>query len=110
MSPIHATIIMYFHDQDSWTLCDLANKLELSEDIIEKKIAFWIGHGVLMRSPTNPDEYQAVVNPEAHQVFAQYDEADTETAVSSDAQEAQELQVSLVGTRYGTCLLYFVDP
>lgn len=93
VAPIHATIIMYFQDQDVWDLSDLAIKLELSNDVTRQKMNYWVAKGILKR--TN-NTYHVVEDPDLHETIPEDDERDQETAVSSDAQQAQEQQVGRV--------------
>ena len=75
---------------DTWMLNDLALKLELSDDLTQQKLNYWVANGILKR---NGVTYHVVEDVELHETIGDADEADLETAVSSDAQQAQEIQV-----------------
>ena len=75
---------------DTWTLGELALKLELSDDVTQQKVNFWVANGILKRKGMT---YHVVEDVELHETIGNADEADLETAVSSDAQQAQEIQV-----------------
>jgi len=48
-SPVHATLISSFEDQDEWSVEDLCLHLELADEhAMAKKLAFWVNQRVLM--------------------------------------------------------------
>ena len=47
-SPIHATLISHFEDNDGyWTAKDLSNEIGVSEDIIKKRMGYWVNQNVV---------------------------------------------------------------
>ncbi|KAI7819902.1 hypothetical protein BC939DRAFT_458926 [Gamsiella multidivaricata] len=50
VEPVYASIIYLFEEQDSWTLSALSAKLQVTEDILEQRVQFWIREGVLKES------------------------------------------------------------
>ncbi len=42
ISTLHASLILCFEDQQSWTPSELSNKLGISEDTVLTKISFWV--------------------------------------------------------------------
>ncbi|KAK5642898.1 hypothetical protein RI129_009065 [Pyrocoelia pectoralis] len=47
VTPIHATILMHFQDQDDWSLERLSRTIHIPPIILRKKIRFWLSHGLL---------------------------------------------------------------
>ncbi|GAB9464744.1 Anaphase-promoting complex subunit 2 [Globisporangium polare] len=91
VSPIQASLIMHFENQDRWDVEELAATMESSEDVVLKHVSVWINHGLLTFSP----DRKALVASPAFQ-DSRYDGGlmdEMETAVSSDAQEAEDLKM-----------------
>jgi len=59
-SPLQATLISHFEDQEQWSLADLANETGVSEDSIMKKMGYWLNHHVV-RVALNRGEHNALV-------------------------------------------------
>ncbi len=64
LSPVQATIVMLFQDtgtplfnstylKDTWTLTDIASKINLPKDVTKKRLAFWTNHGVIKEVDKN---------------------------------------------------------
>lgn len=47
VSPVHASIIQMFEDQDRWTTEDLASKLGMTTALLRRRITLWQSHGLL---------------------------------------------------------------
>uniref|UniRef100_K3X5T3 Anaphase-promoting complex subunit 2 n=1 Tax=Globisporangium ultimum (strain ATCC 200006 / CBS 805.95 / DAOM BR144) TaxID=431595 RepID=K3X5T3_GLOUD len=92
VSPLQASIVLHFEDQDQWEVEALAAKLEISDDLLLKHTSVWINHGLLTFSP----DRKVLIAVTSFQ-DARYDNdalmEEMETAVSSDAQEAEDLQM-----------------
>jgi anaphase-promoting complex subunit 2 len=77
---------------DQWEVEALAAKLEISDDLLLKHTSVWINHGLLTFSP----DRKVLIAVTSFQ-DARYDNdalmEEMETAVSSDAQEAEDLQM-----------------
>lgn len=58
VEPILAAIIHLFEDQGTWTLSALAEKLRVTEDVIEEKMEFWTNEGVVRE--TDPSCYELI--------------------------------------------------
>eukprot|EP01018_Ginkgo_biloba_P025515 Gb_09164 [translate_table: standard] len=56
VSPIHASIIMQFQEQPSWTAKDLATAVGISVDTLCRRISLWVNQGVLLESLGTQDE------------------------------------------------------
>lgn len=50
VTPVHASIIMQFQEQTSWTSKDLAAAIGLPVDVLNRRVSFWIGKGILAES------------------------------------------------------------
>ncbi len=47
-SPLHATLISHFEDNDGcWTARELSNETGVTEDVIRKKMAYWVNQNVV---------------------------------------------------------------
>jgi anaphase-promoting complex subunit 2 len=57
-SPLHATLISHFEDQDQWSPNDLSNETGVLVDVIKKKMSYWINHRVVrtVRSESSEGE------------------------------------------------------
>ncbi|KAI4314137.1 hypothetical protein L6164_027073 [Bauhinia variegata] len=50
VAPVHASIIMQFQDQMSWTSKDLAAAIGVPVDVLNRRINFWISKGIIAES------------------------------------------------------------
>ncbi|KAK3042386.1 hypothetical protein RJ639_002432 [Escallonia herrerae] len=50
VAPVHASIIMQFQDQISWTSINLATAIGVPVDVLNRRINFWISKGILAES------------------------------------------------------------
>ncbi|KAJ0861913.1 putative cullin, anaphase-promoting complex subunit 2, cullin domain superfamily [Helianthus annuus] len=50
VTPVHASIIMQFQDQKSWTSKNLAAAIGVPVDTLQKRINFWINKGIVVES------------------------------------------------------------
>ncbi|KAL6983462.1 anaphase-promoting complex subunit 2 [Sarracenia purpurea var. burkii] len=50
VTPLHASIIMQFQDQTSWTSKSLAAAIGVPVDVLNRRINFWISKGVISES------------------------------------------------------------
>jgi anaphase-promoting complex subunit 2 len=104
-STLHATLISHFEDKQQWTLEDLANETGLSEDVVRKKMGYWINNRVVQLVKgksggstvtkfelTSVDELADTEHDSAAE--SDYYEDDGEDhALSARAQQAEEMQV-----------------
>ncbi|MQM13545.1 hypothetical protein Taro_046471 [Colocasia esculenta] len=51
VSPMHATIILKFQEQTSWTSKNLAAAVGAPVDVLNRRINFWVTKGILVESP-----------------------------------------------------------
>lgn len=83
----------WFASPDQWDAEELAATLEISDDALLKHVSVWINHGLLAFSP----DRRTLLASKSFQ-DSRYDGDgglmdEMETAVSSDAQEAEELKM-----------------
>ncbi|KAF9969232.1 Anaphase-promoting complex subunit 2 [Actinomortierella ambigua] len=45
--PVSAAIIFMFENQDTWSLADLARELQHPEELLERRVQYWVREGVL---------------------------------------------------------------
>ncbi|XP_073050122.1 anaphase-promoting complex subunit 2 [Primulina eburnea] len=50
VTPLHASIICLFQDQTSWTPKSLAAAVGVPEDVLSRRITFWISKGIVAES------------------------------------------------------------
>nr|GFA77078.1 anaphase-promoting complex subunit 2 isoform X1 [Tanacetum cinerariifolium] len=53
--PVHATIIMKFQEQTSWTSKSLAAAIGLPVDTLQRRVNFWISKGIVAESSSGGD-------------------------------------------------------
>ncbi|KAI9139125.1 hypothetical protein BKA69DRAFT_1030788, partial [Paraphysoderma sedebokerense] len=51
--PMLASIVMLFQEHSTLTLNDIAQKLNLPDDVVRSRITYWIRHGILKETSTN---------------------------------------------------------
>ena len=97
-APIQATLISHFEDNDgSWTAEDLGNETGVSEDVIKKKMGFWINnHVVKVSRGTNGETKYALcshhdVSTGINKDYTDDDDDDDGLIVSMSGQEEEEL-------------------
>lgn len=55
VTPVHATIIMKFQEQTSWTSKSLAAAIGLPVDTLQRRVNFWISKGIVAESSSGGD-------------------------------------------------------
>jgi anaphase-promoting complex subunit 2 len=109
VAPVHATLIMHFEDEEGWEQQELARLTGLAPEVVAKKMMFWANQGVVQVTNNgggagggNNVTYTLLKNQDAEGPAGRglgtsgptnLEEDELEAAVSSDAQEAQELGV-----------------
>ncbi|KAG7388122.1 Anaphase-promoting complex subunit 2 [Phytophthora pseudosyringae] len=92
VSPLQATIILYFEEKDRWSIDELAAKLEISDDLLLKHVSLWVNHGLVSFASARKE----LVASTSFQDTRCDDDSmveELETAVSSDAQAEEDLKV-----------------
>ncbi|GAB6023392.1 Anaphase-promoting complex subunit 2 [Chamberlinius hualienensis] len=94
VSPIHATILLYFQEKGQWNLDELAAVLQCSATVLKRKLSFWQSHYVIREEGTN--NYVLVDNQKVLEqdliMVDDIDEAESAMASTQDQRE-EELQV-----------------
>jgi len=92
VSPIQATIIMFFQEKEIWTLNELATKIEVSPDILKKRISFWLNNGILKEIEKNV--YKLADNPiNSSEPAFQAEEEKEEPVSASQAQKEETMKI-----------------
>ncbi|KAF4323199.1 hypothetical protein BBO99_00002780 [Phytophthora kernoviae] len=92
VSPLQASIILYFEEKDRWSVDELSAKLEVDDDLLLKHTSVWVNHGLVAFAPgrkeliasTSFQDTRCNNEPLADEL---------ETAVSSEAQAEEDLKV-----------------
>ncbi|KAI3816668.1 hypothetical protein L1987_16371 [Smallanthus sonchifolius] len=94
VTPIHASIIMQFQDQKSWTSKNLAAAIGVPVDTLQRRINFWISKGIVAESSSadSNDHVYTLVDDMAdggksvtnNEVLVADDEAETSVASVED--------------------------
>lgn len=92
VSPLQATIILYFEEKDRWSVEELASRLEISDDLLLKHISLWVNHGLIAFASGRKEliasaSYQDTRCDDASMI------EELETAVSQDAQAEEDLKM-----------------
>ncbi|CAH0480053.1 unnamed protein product [Peronospora belbahrii] len=92
VSPLQATLILYFEERDRWTVEELAAKLEVSDDVLLKHVSLWLNHGLVSFASGRKE---LVASTSFQDARCNGDSAvdELETAVSSDAQAEEDFKV-----------------
>lgn len=59
-NPVASSVLLYFCDQETWSIDDLAEVMELDAEQIEKKIIYWLMRGFLQRDPSDSSLFRMV--------------------------------------------------
>ncbi|KAF4042378.1 Anaphase promoting complex (APC) subunit 2 [Phytophthora infestans] len=92
VSPLQATMILYFEEKDRWSVEELATKLEISADVLLKHVSLWVNHG-LVSFASGRKELVASVSFQDTRCNDDSMVEELETAVSSDAQAEEDFKV-----------------
>ncbi|KAG5876105.1 hypothetical protein JTB14_013685 [Gonioctena quinquepunctata] len=95
VSPIHATIIMYFQDKSSWELEELSKVMQCPPTILRRKISFWQSHGILVETTQDlfciQEDLESKDTNIQEDLFVEDYESESAMASSHDQRE-EELQ------------------
>ncbi|XP_062517010.1 anaphase-promoting complex subunit 2-like [Corticium candelabrum] len=53
VTPAQATVLMAFQNQSSWSVDALSREVQMTQSLLAKRLAFWVGHGVLREDMTS---------------------------------------------------------
>ncbi|RKP36389.1 hypothetical protein BJ085DRAFT_21761 [Dimargaris cristalligena] len=59
VTPLQAAIIHCFSETTTWSLVDLAERLEMALPAVQSKLAYWLAQGVIHEKTTDPLVYEA---------------------------------------------------
>ncbi|CAG8517230.1 14060_t:CDS:2 [Funneliformis mosseae] len=93
VSPIYATIIQYFQQQDKWNLNDLAEKIKIEPSMLKSKMSFWSDRGILKESSN--DEWMLLETAEdnSNKGFVSNEESGNNIVQSLAEQKAEEFKM-----------------
>lgn len=104
-SPIHATLITYFEDKDTWTVDELVEITKTSKELVLLKMQYWINHKVMkfvssgmfyeLTTRTKSDELgsNSGEGNEGEKVFFEDDEGEKQQAFSAGKMNAETMQI-----------------
>lgn len=108
-TPAHATLLAHFEDKDRWSVDELATETGMSEELVKKRMGFWINQRVIQTTRSSSDliytlpavEYVGNSNDGGsadHREHHHHDDDDEddpnrEQAISLSAHEEEEIKV-----------------
>lgn len=95
-SPAQATLLAHFEDRSEWTAAELADRTEMPEDAVRKKMGFWANQRVVHTRQASTDLVYSIVSvseADARDHSFQHEDDDEERAVSLGAHEEEEMKV-----------------
>jgi anaphase-promoting complex subunit 2 len=97
-TPAHATLLANFEDKSQWTLKELSTETEMSEEMVRKRMGFWINQRVIQANRAGDDLFYSLISvSEAssndHSFIDHNDDDDQELAVSLGAHEEEAMKV-----------------
>lgn len=95
-SPLHATLISHFEDNDGcWTLRALSNETGVSDDIVKKRMGYWVNNKVVKVTHEPEMTYQLLshYDTDAYNNNNDFYEDDDRIIVSLSGQEEEEWEV-----------------
>ncbi len=104
-TPAHATLLAHFEDKDRWTVEELVTETGMSEDLVKKRMGFWINQRVVQTTRSSSDlvyslpsvEHVANVSDRGSADHREHDDDDhddptREQAISLSAHEEEEIK------------------
>jgi len=95
-TPAQATLLHYFEDTPKWTASDLSMQTEMPEDVVRKRMGFWVNQRVLHSKRRGDDVLYTLISAseaDALDQSFQQEEEDEEGAVSLGAHAEEEMKV-----------------
>jgi anaphase-promoting complex subunit 2 len=100
-SPLLATLISHFEDQETWTSEDLSNETGIAEHIIQKRMGYWVSNRVVKIVPSSFSSVVYQVASQEHMLQGEHDvdsgmmdlDHGDSQAVSLFAQEEEQMGV-----------------
>ncbi|CAH1119635.1 unnamed protein product [Phaedon cochleariae] len=95
VSPVHATIIMYFQDKSTWELEELSKVMQCPPTVLRRKIGFWQSHGIIVETGQDvfciQEDLENKDNNLQEDLFVEDYESESAMASAQDQRE-EELQ------------------
>ncbi|KAL3822906.1 hypothetical protein ACHAXA_010689 [Cyclostephanos tholiformis] len=97
-TPAHASLLAHFEDRSAWTSSALSVETEMSEDVVRKRMGFWVNQRVVRCGRERGGEvvYTLMSVGDANagnDLSFQQDDEDQERAVSIGAHEEEEMKL-----------------
>ena len=95
-TPAHATLLAHFEDKDEWTSEELSSETEMPEDMVRKRMGFWLNQRVVQSKRSGDDMIYSLISvseADAIDQSFQHDDEHQEQAVSLGAHEEEEMKV-----------------
>eukprot|EP00985_Skeletonema_marinoi_P004367 scaffold1910_cov144-Skeletonema_marinoi.AAC.2 len=97
-TPAHATLLANFEDKSQWTLEELSTEAAMSEEMVRKRMGFWVNQRVVHANRVGEDMIYSLVsagevNSNDHSFIDHNDDDEQELAVSLGAHEEEEMKV-----------------
>ena len=95
-TPAQATLLHYFTDTPKWTSSDLSMQTEMPEDVVRKRMGFWVNQRVLHSKRRGDDVLYTLISAseaDALDQSFQHEDEDEEGAVSLGAHAEEEMKV-----------------
>ncbi|KAL7554370.1 hypothetical protein ACHAWF_017822 [Thalassiosira exigua] len=96
-TPAQATLLAHFEDKSEWTSGELSTQTEMPEDIVKKRMGFWLNQRVVVSKRSGENLVYSLMSvnsavADIDQIF-QHDDEDHQQAVSIGAHEEEEMKV-----------------
>lgn len=92
-TPAHATLLAYFEDKPFWTVENLAIETEMPDEVVRKRMGFWINQRVIQEHRGGYALISAYDANAAEHSLVDHEDEDHEHAVSFGADHEEEMQV-----------------
>lgn len=91
-TPAHATLLAHFEDKTRWSVEDLAIETNMPEEIVRKRMGFWINQRVIRETQGSYVLISVHDAKSTENSFIDHDDDDHEHAVSYGADQEEEMQ------------------
>mmetsp|Transcript_15886 Transcript_15886/g.22588 ORF Transcript_15886/g.22588 Transcript_15886/m.22588 type:complete len:769 (-) Transcript_15886:29-2335(-) len=97
-TPAHATLLANFEDKSQWALEELSAEVAMSEEVVRKRMGFWVNQRVVQANRASDDLIYSLVaasdvNSNEHSFVDHNDDDEQELAVSLGAHEEEKMKV-----------------
>ena len=94
-NPSQATLLAHFEDKSEWTSGELSNETEMPEDLVRKRMGFWVNQRVVHAKRSGEFLLYSLISAseaDAADHSIQHDDEDQELAVSLGAHAEEEMK------------------